>query len=121
MPYVIQGKPATLPSEPVLENDKHYVSLRDVLEAVGGSVTFDNSTKTSTATIAPWTATVTEGDTSVNCSDGSQNVPVTLTAPPYIDSDEMLVPYDFFKTAFGYNATMDGETLELSNPNLPMG
>ena len=100
MPYVIQGKPATLPSEPVLQDEKHYVSLRDVLEQVGGSVTFDNSTKTATAMIAPWTATVIEGNTSVDCTSGSQSVPVTLTAPPFIGNDEMMVPFDFLQDRF---------------------
>lgn len=121
MPYVIQGKPVTLATEPVLQNDKHYVPLDEILGQLGGSVTFDNNTKVATATIAPWTATVTDGSTSVSMVGNGQTVPVTLTAPPYIENDALFVPYDFFQTAFGYQVSFDNDTVSVTNPNLPVG
>jgi hypothetical protein len=122
MPYVIQGKPVTLATEPFVQNDKHYVSLREILEQVGGSVEFDNSTKVATATIAPWTETITMDDPAVPmASTANQQITVTLTAPPFVDNDEMYVPYDFFRDAFGYKVDFDNDTVSITNPNLPVG
>ena len=124
MPYVVQGKPVSLDTEPFLQGDKHYVSLREVVGALDGSVTFDNDTKVSTATIAPWTADVTNDDTSVPMtSTANQSATVTLTAAPFIDNDEMYVPYDFLRDAFGYKVDFDEDTttVTITNPNIPAG
>ena len=68
MPYTIQGNATTLETEPFLLNDKHYVPLRDVVQALGGSVVFDNDAKLAHATIGPWTAALTMGDENVTVS-----------------------------------------------------
>lgn len=118
MPYNIQGNAVTLGSEPFLHNDKHYVPLRDIVEALGGSLDFDNSAKVAHAKIGPWDATVTMGDTNVTVtgSDGKE-IPVTLTAPAYVENDTFYVPYDFLHDAYGYEVSFDGDTLNVTNPN----
>lgn len=117
MPYVIQGKSTDLPTEPFLKGDKHYVSLREVVEAMGGSVSFDNATKTSTATIAPWTATIRADNPAVTMTGNGQTVPITLTSAPYIENDELFVPFDFIRDAFGYTVSFDNDTVTITNPN----
>lgn len=113
MPYNIGGSEYYFASEPFLKNNKNYVPLRDTVETLGGSVTFDNATKTAMATIASYVATVTEGDTKVDVS----GTPVTLTAAPLIQDGEMFVPFDFFRDAYGYDTAFDNGTVSITNPN----
>ena len=119
MPYNIQGNTVTLGTEPFLHaNNKHYVPLRDVVESLGGTVGFDNDAKAATAAIGQWTASVQMAATNVNVagSDGS-NTPVSLSAEPFVQDGQMFVPFDFFRDVFGYNVSLAGDTLSISNPN----
>jgi hypothetical protein len=114
MPYNIQGNQVSLGEEPFLHgNNKHYVPLRDVVEQLGGTVAFDNNTKMATAAIGQWTARITMGDSNVDVS----GTPVTLTAEPFVRDGQMYVPFDFFRDAFGYNVSLNGDTLNISLPN----
>lgn len=113
MPYMIQGRPANISTEPFLHNSKHYVPMREIVEELSGSVTFDNDAKMAVATIGQWAARVQNGDTNVDVS----GTPVTLSAPPFVEDDVFFVPFDFFKTAYGYNVTLDGDTMNIVNPN----
>lgn len=113
MPYNIRGSEYLFPTEPFLHDGKHYVPLRDVTETLGGTLTYDNNTKTATATIATYAATVVSGNRQVDVS----GTPVTLTADPYIENGEFYVPYDFFRDAYGYKVTFDNDTVTIVNPN----
>ena len=113
MPYMIRGSEYYFPTEPFLNNNKNYIPLRDTVETLGGNVTFDNDSKTATATIASFVATVTEGDSQVDVSGTS----VTLTAPPLIQDGEMMVPFDFFRDAYGYETQFANGTVTITNPN----
>jgi len=53
MPYVIQGKLFVSNTEKVLHDTHTMFSLRELIEALVGSVSFDNDTKVSTAVIRP--------------------------------------------------------------------
>ena len=118
MPFNIQGQSAQLGSEPFLHDNKHYVALRDVVNALGGTVTFDNDTKTATATIGQWVATVQMANRNVDVS----GTPVTLSADPYVDGGQMYVPFDFFRDAYGYDVSVASSdtgdpTVNITNPN----
>lgn len=117
MPFNIQGNTVELGTEPFLRNDKNYVSLREVTEALGGQVTFDNSSKTAQATIGPWVANVPMASDEVTVEGNGTTTPVTITAPAYVDNDEMYVPFDFFRDAYGYDVTFDSGTISITNPN----
>ncbi len=107
MPYNINGQTASIAEEPVERDGRHYVPLAALVEALGGTVSWDNSAKTASATIGQWTAQVQDGSTSVDVSGTA----VTLAAPPYVENDTIYVPWDFFHTAYGYKTNMEGETL----------
>jgi len=115
MPYVIQGSTVSLGAEPFLHNGKHYVPLRDVITQLGGQVSFDNVSKTASATIAPYTATIQMGDRNVDVS----GTPVQLSADPFVEDDQMFVPFDFFHDAYGYEVNLDpnSKTMSIINPN----
>ena len=114
MPYNIQGREVSLGAEPFLHsNNKHYVPLRDLVEALGGTVSFDNDAKVATATIGQWKATVQMANKQVDVS----GTPVTLSADPFVQDGQMYVPFDFFRDAYGYDVSIAGDTVNITNPN----
>jgi hypothetical protein len=117
MPYTIQGQDVSISTEPILDNGKHYIPLREIVEALGGEVSFDNESKQASAVIGPWNATVNPDDTQVTVVGNGQTVPVTLTAPPVLSEGTLYVPFDFLRDAFGYNVSFDNETVHIVNPN----
>ena len=117
MPYNIQGDDVRLGAEPFLHsNNRNYVPLRDLTEALGGTVGFDNDAKTATATIGQWTANVQMMNTDVAVT-GPSNTTVSISAEPFVRDDQMFVPFDFFHDVFGYTVSFAGDTMSISNPN----
>lgn len=118
MPYNIQGNTVSLGTEPFEQNGKHYIPLRDVVQQLGGTLDFDNTTKTADATIGPWTAHIQMGDRNITVDGNGSTTPVTLTADPYVDTNgEMFVPFDLLRDAYGYDVSFSGDTLNIVNPN----
>lgn len=113
MPYNIRGSEYTFTAEPFLQDGKHYVPLRDIVETLGGTIAYDNTSKTATATIASYAATVIAGNRQVDVS----GTPVTLSADPFIQDGEFYVPFDFFRDAYGYDVMFDNGTVSVTNPN----
>src|SRR5437763_1949791 len=112
MPYTIQGQAADI-DEPQIQNDRTYVQLRELVQHLGGSLSWDNDEKVATATIGPWKAIVTADDTSVDVSGTA----VTLQAPPFVDDDgRVWVRASFFHDTFGYNVQINGDDINIVNP-----
>ncbi len=109
MPYQINGQPANISPEPVQQDGATYVPLSPIVQALGGTVTWDNTTKTAAATVSKWTANVQMENRAVNVS----GTPVALSAPPYVDNEEMFVPWDFFIAAYGYKGELNGDTVSI--------
>jgi len=109
MPYTLNGQPASLTEEPHDQNGTVYVPFKQVVEGLGGSVTWDNQTKTATATIGQWAANfMLAADTAdVN------GTTVQFSAPSYVDNGELYVPADFFHNAYGYNVTANGTDVSI--------
>ncbi|MDX1931169.1 MAG: copper amine oxidase N-terminal domain-containing protein [Capsulimonadales bacterium] len=117
MPYTIQGNDVSISTEPILHENKHFIPLREIVEALGGSVSFDNETKVATAVIGPWSAAVDPENTTVNVTGNGKNVDVALTAPPVLHEGTLYVPFDFLRDAYGYNVSFDNGTVNIVNPN----
>lgn len=109
MPYVLNNQTATIGEEPVVKNGRNFVPLEAVVQNLGGSVTWDDASKTASATIGQWVAKVHNGDTNVDVS----GTKVTLADAPYIEDGTMYVPWYFFRDAYGYKVEMDGDTLKV--------
>lgn len=56
MPYTLNGQPAQVAEEPHDQNGTIYVPFKQVVDALGGSVVWDNETKMASATLGQWTA-----------------------------------------------------------------
>jgi len=110
MPYTLNGKEVQLSQDPVEKDGRHFVPLKEIVENLGGSVEWDNNTKTARSTIGKWTATFVNGESDVDVN--GQNV--LLSAPPYVEADRMYVPWDFFHDVYGYKADLEGEKLTVS-------
>lgn len=109
MPYNINNQPVEINEEPLNRNGRHYVPLREVAQRLGGQVVWEQAGRAAKATIGQWTASVQDGEQTVDVNGQK----VQLSAPPIIDSDRMYVPWDFFRDAYGYKASMEGDTLHI--------
>ena len=109
MPYLLNGQEAPISEEPLEKDGKNYVPLEAIVQNLGGTVGWDDAAKMARATIGQWTANVQMGNQNVDVN----GTPVTLTAPPYVESGQMYVPWDFFRDAYGYKASMQNGTLDI--------
>ena len=113
MPYSIQNQSISIGQEPQVVEGRTYVPLRDLVQQLGGTLSWDNNSKRATVTIGKWVASVDMANTHVDVS----GTPVTLQAPPFVDdSDTMWVPASFFKDAFGYDVDINGQNISIVNP-----
>jgi hypothetical protein len=117
MPYSIQGQSVNISREPVLKGDKHYIPLREVVEALGGTLTWDNATKTADAVIGPWDASITDGSDDVTVNGNGPTIPVNMSGPAYIEGSEVYVPWDFLRDVYGYQVAFDNGNVSIVNPN----
>lgn len=110
MPYTLNGQAANIAEEPHDQNGTLYVPFAQVVQALGGTVTWDNDAKTASATIGQWTANfMLAADTAdVN------GTTVQFSAPSYVEAGELYVPADFFHNAYGYNVTANGTDVSIS-------
>lgn len=103
MPYALQGQSASVSQEPRIEMGRTYVPLDEITRQLGGSTTWNNDTKTATATIGQWTATIQMADENVDVNGTA----VRLNAPPFVEDGVMWVPAQFFHQAFGYQVEIN--------------
>lgn len=117
MPYTYQGNPIAISVEPFEQDGKHFIPLRETVEALGGSLDFDNVNKVALATIGPWTANVGMGSSNITVNGNGNTYNVTLTDEPFIEDGVTYVPFDLLRDAFGYQLTFDNGTVHIVNPN----
>lgn len=110
MPYTLNGQPAQLTEEPHDQNGTLYVPFKQVVDALGGSVTWDNEAKTATAVIGQWTATFMLASDTADVNGTA----VPFPAPSYVEGGELYVPADFFRAAYGYNVTASGTDVSIA-------
>ena len=86
----------------MVQDNRTFVPYRLLAEALGGSVTYDNSTQT---------ITTVDGGTSIIMTIGSTNytvngTPATMDVAPFINSDNRtMVPLRFLAEALGCKVT----------------
>lgn len=100
--YSVNGITYTADTQPVVQDNRTFVPYRLLAEALGGSVTYDNSTQT---------ITTVDGGTSIIMTIGSTNytvngTPATMDVAPFINSDNRtMVPLRFLAEALGCKVT----------------
>lgn len=109
MPYTINGQPGSITEEPHDQNGTVYVPFKQVTDALGGSVTWDNDSKTATGTVGQWTATFMLAADTADVNGTTVNFP----APSYVDNGELYVPAEFYNVAYGYTVTANGTDVSI--------
>jgi len=110
MSIQVQGQPTNI--EDQRRDGITYVPILDTVQALGGTVDWDNSNKVATATIGQWTATV-----SMAAEDADVNgTHVEFAGPTLVEDDQMWVSVRFFEKAFGYQIVLSGDTVNIVNP-----
>jgi peptidoglycan DL-endopeptidase LytE len=102
----LDGRELGLTVAPIIENSRTLFPMRDLLEALGASVSWDQATRTVTSTLNDTTIMAQIGNTQANVNGKL----VTLDVPPRIVSDRTLVPLRFFVENFGMSVSWENET-----------
>lgn len=107
MGYYLNGQNVSISEEPFEKDGKHFVPVKEVVQGLGGTASWDNNSKTATTTIGQWTAKINMDDpvVQVSSTDG-RNQQVNLSAAPFVENDTLYVPWDFFKDVYGYQTNM---------------
>jgi hypothetical protein len=114
MPYTIDGQPVNIDKEPQIKDGTLWVPFRALGEALGGSVSWDQSTRTVTLLLGPYTTTLRIDDATVD-TDGQST---QLQAPPYVNQGDTWVPVRFFNQPLGYQIGVDlaNRQVDIINP-----
>ncbi len=109
MPYTLNGQPGNIAEEPNEQQGVVYVPYKQVVEGLGGTVTWDNTSKTAVGTIGKWAATFTLGSDTADVSGTTVQFP----SPSFVDSGELYVPAEFFHAAYGYTVSATGTDVSI--------
>ena len=106
----LNGQPFVSDTEPFIENNRTYVPVRAIFEAVGASVTWDEENKT--AIIARMNGTQFKH---VALQVGNDYVfinseKVAVDAPAFIENNRTYVPLAVIMRALGEEVVWDGAT-----------
>jgi len=102
----LDGRPLQTEVAPVLMNGSVLLPIRDVFEALGAKLTWDNSSKTVTATRDQMTLVYRIGDPTAQLNGQT----LTLPVPGQITDGYALVPLRFVSEALGSEVAWDGES-----------
>lgn len=109
MKYVINGAIQQI-DEPLLRGDRHYVPLAQIVQAMGGSATWDNNSKTATVTLPGKTIAIQMANETVKLN----GIDSKLSALPFVLDNTMYVPWDFFRS-IGYQSELQDDLLTISS------
>lgn len=101
---IVDGRTITVDAPPRLVNGSLTVPLRNIAEALGAEVVYDESTRSVTAVKDEMKVTVFLDDTNAFMNGAA----FTLAVPPVRNGDVTMVPLRFFGEAFGSVVKWDG-------------
>ncbi len=105
----VNGKKLCFDVQPTLINSRTLVPMRAIFEALGASVSWDNSTDTATGVLGNTTVSLT-----INSNIMYKNgAPTELDAPAAIINDRTLVPVRAISEAFGANVEWNDNTKQV--------
>lgn len=105
MPYIINDQETAVSPEPNLKDGINFVPVRQLLEAIGGSVKWSDDGKIATVTLGLSAAAIQmdNGTVLVNARM------IDLPAKPFVENDMLFVPWHFFRDALGFKANVVGD------------
>lgn len=102
----VNGHIISFDNKPYISNDSTLVGFRKIFEALGAKVSWDEETRTVTATKDDVEIKLTIGDTTAY-ANGEK---VELAAAPEISSDTAMIPVRFISEELGMKVTWDADT-----------
>ncbi len=106
----VNGEVQALDCEPVIVNDRTLVPIRAVIEAMGGTVSWEQETKTATLNYKDDEIKLTIGDTTAYLNDEAN----VLDTAPEIINDRTMLPIRFIAESFKFEVTWNNETREIT-------
>ena len=91
---------------PVIQDERTLVPVRAIVEAMGGTVTWDGDTQTATLVLGEDTIKLTIGSTTAYLND----VASTLDVTPIIINERTMLPIRFIAESFKFEVAWDGDT-----------
>lgn len=74
MTVIVKGKELNTPYHPVLRNNQNYVAIKDIVDAIGATSRWDNSTSSATITYGERTVVIKVGSSSIKVNGQSLSV-----------------------------------------------
>lgn len=102
----INGHIIAFDTSPVIENDTTLVGFRSILEALGATVSWNEESKTVTATKDDTVIKLAIGSDTAYVNDEAQ----VLLAAPIIIENSTMIPVRFISEQLGMKVSWDGET-----------
>ncbi len=106
----VNGEAQELDCEPVIVNDRTLVPIRAIIEAMGGTVLWEQETKTATLNYKDDEIKLTIGDTTAYLNDEAN----VLDTAPEIINDRTMLPIRFIAESFKFEVTWNNETREIT-------
>lgn len=94
---------------PVVQNDRTLLPVRAVVEAMGGTVDWEEETQTATLSYGENTVTLTIDSTTAYLNNES----VSLDTAPVVMNDRTMLPIRFIAESFGFTVTWKGLTEQI--------
>lgn len=110
---ILDGEQIIMDGTPIIENGRTLVPVRGVLEAIGATVDWNQATKTATAHLGEFSASVTV-DKYTAYVDGYA---VNLDVPAKIVNGRTMVPLRFMAEALGYDVSYKDGWVYLDTPS----
>lgn len=118
----VNGKTVNTPLEPIIFNDRALVPIREVFEAIGASVNYEDSTKRITVRTDSVTVKLQINNNSAYVNDNMVAIPDGVV-PKLIgrvgESAKTMVPVRFISESIGMNVEFDGDNgiININTPN----
>jgi len=106
----VNGQTQELDSEPVIVNDRTLVPIRAIIEAMGGTVLWEQDTQT---------ATLNYGDDEIKLIIDNEtaylnDAPNVLDTAPIVINDRTMLPIRFIAESFDFDVEWDNEIQEIT-------
>lgn len=113
--YVVDGQPKVSDLAPFIQDNRTFVPVRVVAEALGAEVEWDEATQTVTIAREDLTATLTIGSNEITLSDGTV---VVSDVAPFIKEGRTVLPFRVIGEIFGAEveavSAADGRTIAVT-------
>ncbi|NLW24807.1 MAG: copper amine oxidase N-terminal domain-containing protein [Clostridia bacterium] len=113
--YVVDGQPKVSDLAPFIQDNRTFVPVRVVGEALGAEVEWDEATQTVTIAREDLTATLTIGSNEITLSDGTV---VVSDVAPFIKDGRTVLPFRVIGEIFGADveavSAADGRTIAVT-------